>query len=637
MPFPPRPAVGATTKEENFDVFEVWADEVETQLSAATGTLAPSKKPVLDELVGGSRRARIALTLPGNSATVDSRTNVAARLPVSLPADSLRWRIHMRNTNYRDSAGFGALHMTGFWWGRNTTDAAGEVTGVWAAAPTQVAAAFDTAAPSIEYISPWITEKSLQIQAGAEHMLGFGYTCDPQNNHLGYGGGWTGNDSTKAADIATALTQSPTIPLDIWLEVEVSADVAIWCVLGDSIAAGTGAKFPIRESTYQKLAIAHGAMPMLFAHHGSTMQAWNQPTAGKWTTWLGSVSKPDIVLWQVGSNDVFNGDTLATCQSRFNALLPLVRSKLSSNISLVTLTPRNASATSPDKEAVRVAYNDWLFTLPGGAKIVYDVSERVESRTTPGTMDARFMSSDNVHPNTAGYARAVTAFGSVAAVPARAVDPRAPLHALPVAGAMYRWVSGRLFGMNGDLVETFPEMESGVDNNSAWNRPAIAEADGRRVLRFSGDQGLSYPLTRPAVHTIIAVCKVNAVPAQTGIIVGGALSSPNRGSLFVSSDGVLALNAGTTLTTPENVPIGELAVFVGVLNGAASIVGINGSETTGNAGAEVPNVTALGRYSGTNTSLTGDILEVVVYPRVLTLAERNSIRAVLNAVHNITA
>jgi hypothetical protein len=191
--------------------------------------------------------------------------------------------------------------------------------------------------------------------------------------------------------------------------------------------------------------------------------------------------------------------------------------------------------------------------------------------------------------------------------------------------------------MTGDLVETFPEMESGVDNNSAWSHPVIAETDGRRVLRFSGDQGLSYPLARPAVQTIIAVCKVDAVPAQIGVIVGGSLSSPNRGSLFMSSAGTLALNAGVTMTTPENVPIGESAVLIGVLNGADSVLGINGAETTGNAGSEVPNVTSLGRASAANTALTGDILEVVIYPRALNAAERDSIRAALNAVHNITA
>lgn len=617
------------------EVVYMWRDAISAAASKAVDVSASAVlRPALNKALGGSRRVRIALTLPGGSSFRDARTSVAQRLPIFLPADSLRWRIHLRNANYRDtSTQAGALSMRPIFFGRNRVDSFGQITGQWREAPVQVAPAF-THSGSAEFISEWITDADRQIRGRTEYMLGYGYTSPVQQNHQLLGGGWTSNNAADVESMSASMTEAKFAPLDIWLEVEVAASVPIWAFFGDSICVGSSARFPIRDSTYQKFAIANGAMPMLVAQHGSTMAMWADATAGKWTTWLGGVSKPDAVLWQLGSNDIFNGESLATCQARFNALLSIVRDKLSPTIYLATITARNGSATDPAKEAVRQSYNDWLYQLPGGAVATFATAEAIEA-PGGGTTRAAFMSPDDVHPNSAGYAKIMTALSPIAAPSKPAYDPRSPLHSIPVPGAT-RWVAGRMLGTPGETVDEWADVAGGnrLVPVAGWDRPVLGEDEGgRRCVSARGrSAGLQVTLARAQPYTVVVVARVHSTPSGSGVLVGGGGGSA-RGALFINSSGNLTVNAGTSLTVSQ--PSSGVTVYTGRFDSGASVAAVNGVERSGNAGTENASVLTVGRYSVADSGADADFYEVLFWPFALNGAQRASVVAALSAVYGL--
>lgn len=361
--------------------------------------------------VVGTRTAGVALTLSAGTTVVDTRTAVHLRLPFRIAASARRFRVHIRNYNDRSNLAYsGSLAVTGLWGGRHAGG------GTFAAAPVKLAGGFTTAADGGEYVSGWIERTALPLDAYGEYLFSLGYTCAAQTNHAGQGGSWQSSAPGQAGDLnpGTALERSQTAPLDIWVETELPANVPVGAFVGDSLTCGTGADLPVYESYGAKHALAHGYVPQIMANHGSQMTDWTNRSQWKWQKYAG-LSKPDSVLWAVGGNDVFSGADLPTLQTRFAALARTIRAELGGHIYLANIMPRNRGTADP-LEVSRRAYNAWLAGLPERAVNVFDFAVTVAKPTAAGYMEDAYNCGDNVHLNTAGYARNAAAITAPLAV-----------------------------------------------------------------------------------------------------------------------------------------------------------------------------------------------------------------------------
>lgn len=351
----------------------------------------------------GTRTTAVALTLSAGT-NVDTATAVHVRWPFKIAPNVRRFRIHIRNHNDRASVAYpGALSVNGIWAGPHAVNSDGSLSGNWAATPTRISDAFATPANGGEYVTNWIEPSTFELAGSTDYLIALGYTGAAQNNHLGMGGCWRSDYPADVASVnpANPLTRRQDSPLDVWMEVEVDGTVPISAYLGDSLTVGSGATLPVYDSYGAKHAMAHGAVPLIVAHHGSQMADWSNASAWKWQKYAG-LDKPDSVLWALGGNDVSSGIDLPTAQARFNTLVPIVRDHLSKNIYLANLMPRTNNATF---NAARPAYNDWLDTLPGGAINVFDFYTPIRDTSSPDVINPAFDSGDRTHLNTAGYAK----------------------------------------------------------------------------------------------------------------------------------------------------------------------------------------------------------------------------------------
>ncbi|UFS59461.1 SGNH/GDSL hydrolase family protein [Subtercola endophyticus] len=340
---------------------------------------------------------------------IDTQTNVQIRWPKKLAVKTNRWRVHIRNFCDRAATAYtGSLSVTGIWFGTQVVNSDGSLSGQWASAPTQVQGAFTTDAAGAEYVSGWVTAAGSQFVPYAEHMISLGYTCAAQNNQKGVGGGWTSAASTDAATVGAVSGQTlqEYTPLDVWIECEIDSKVHVVMFHGDSLTAASESTIPVYDSYATRWALANGCFAQILANHGSLYATWNDSTAWKYAKYYG-LSLPDAVFEDLGSNDIFNGNSLATVQASQNVVMGILRANFSNAIFYGTVSPRNGTATDSARETVRLAFNESNRALAGGAVQAFDTGHQVEA-TAGGTLDTRYIAStetpNNVHLNTKGQA-----------------------------------------------------------------------------------------------------------------------------------------------------------------------------------------------------------------------------------------
>lgn len=363
-----------------------------------------------------NRTFPITLSFPG-SESLDTRTSVQVRVPIKLPATMKRWRLHLRNRNDRTGTVYpGALSLTGVGVGKHKLSSSGELTGQYDGPPVSVSAPAETSATAADWVSPWST---YEIAGYKEYLLSYGFTSAAQNNHAGYGTAWTtdnANDVMVEAPAGAVFTRQPL--LDVWIEAEFDANVPAVAYFDSSSGVGIGAKYVGRQSYANVHALAHGVIPVIYAHSGTAMRVWNVSTS-KDQKWLG-LSKPDALFWGMGGNDLSDAGDLATYQSRFFAAWPIITAATSTNVYLGTLTPRYGPANTPEFTALRHEANTWLETLPGGAVACWDRNERVTNATDDSLQEKYAALPDTGHLNEAGYARSAAAMvGSMVAAVVR--------------------------------------------------------------------------------------------------------------------------------------------------------------------------------------------------------------------------
>lgn len=157
-------------------------------------------------------------------------------------------------------------------------------------------------------------------------------------------------------------------------------------------------------------------------------------------------------------------------------------------------------------------------------------------------------------------------------------------------------------------------------------------ANGAPRVEFNGTTDtLGQSLTRAQPHTVFAVARTrttsnpsNLVPAIVG---HGAASTPRNVLGF--ANGKPRLYAGTALDMTERTWDTNFHVFLGVFNGATSVMSYDGYELTGNAGTEATSALSLALWDATSWQV--DIQAVGFAPVALSAARRSAVVSRLTA------
>lgn len=345
---------------------------------------------------GGSSASamkRVPLILTAATATgSESSTGGAIRFPIHYGAGINRWRVHVSNHNHASGASFtGGGNISGMWFGPGFN-------GAFTSTPTQVAWPMTIPDNGSDAVTPWI---STPIPANTQNMLSIGWYSTSETKVRTAGGGWVSVSSASAsAQSGTGYVLANAMPYDWWIEAEVPATTPTVAGYGDSITAGTGTDLLVYSSWLSQYGRKEGILPVHWAYPGSGMILWMSPGDQKWSRWA-DMDKADAVIHFMGQNDLGTAESAAVMQERFETTLPMVKTFISPNVSVATITP-HANKTEA-QNTVRREYEDYLRTLPLGVRDLFDFAAAVSSDDIALKPEYRGgAGTDELHPNAAG-------------------------------------------------------------------------------------------------------------------------------------------------------------------------------------------------------------------------------------------
>lgn len=359
-----------------------------------------------------TRTAALSLNHPRG---MDSETgrNRQYRVPFKLGAKARLKRVAFRNYDYNsDTPGVGQVDIRGGGVGEHRMGADGSMTGLFVEGTTVHRIASPQLAPEDHRVF-YGNDVDIELEPHKEYLLSYAYAADESmtvRRQLGQCFGSTILGAWNDTGVTTATPQTY-MGLHVWLELETAASTPVWTYVGDSQLAGLATSRPAYDSWAQVHAYNSGAIPQILAHPGGSLQDFldaNKRALRKWD----HLDRSDrVYIAGLGSNDISNGRPFTGLQGYFATVAQNVREKFSKNLYLTTTLPRVAASGS---DAVRLAYNAWLLTLPASAVEASDHWSAVADPST-GLTDARWRGPGNdVHLNTAGNARLAQATGSVA-------------------------------------------------------------------------------------------------------------------------------------------------------------------------------------------------------------------------------
>lgn len=362
----------------------------------AIGTWSPWR------LVGrGVKNVAVALTTSGPIA-VNNWTAVHGRVPFKLAVDTNRFRVHFRNYNYRQWLSYaGSLDFLGAGFGELVLDG-GELTSTFKAAPLSISGAVTTNQFGNEWVTPWVNVKT---KANTPYAISYAYNSPSgQDNFGSVGGGWLSTNTAGLLDVADGtLAKTKQLPLDIWIEVEVDAGTRVIAYLGDSLTCGVSADLPVYDSWANRHALKQGALPMMYGFSGDGFNGYINSAQPKLTKWAAQ-ARPDALVCALGSNNIFQGNDMATMQAQMKTALDLVTAVTCNNVYLTTILPRFTAQSA--YEPMRKTWNDYLKTaLPYNAVACFEAAEKFTD-ASGDLLDVKWAaSSTDFHLNRAGYAR----------------------------------------------------------------------------------------------------------------------------------------------------------------------------------------------------------------------------------------
>lgn len=350
-----------------------------------------------------------ALTRPMAGST-ETHTSRSVRIPFQVPVRARRWRIVIRNANYRTNTVYpGAVTLHTVALGGGSRDGNGNLTSSFAPVagfPSGLRLLVsDTMVEDMGagWSSGWA---SGDLAPGTDYMLSIGYQTNGQPVHVGMGGGWQTNGNPNNAGLVNDPTAAAAIrlPFDVRIEYTTDDTAQQDVLIGDSISAGSNATFPVLQAPLAIASRVDGRAARLYGFGGAAFGEWiganwGDPGSMKWLD-VTAYGRADRAVIALGNNDIHAGRNYSQLQADLRALIALVRERVSTNIVVCTVTPRTAWAGTA-RENIRAAFNDWIRTYPDGITAVADTARAVEDDTghAPRT---DYVTTDGIHFNTAG-------------------------------------------------------------------------------------------------------------------------------------------------------------------------------------------------------------------------------------------
>lgn len=351
----------------------------------------------------------VPLSRPRGTLT-EAVSSRSLRIPFQVPARAHRWRLVLRNVNYRTNTVYnGNVTLRTLCIGTAARDANGLLDGSMVESeqyPNGMRIILRDL-PSRNFGDGWASGwQNDELVPGGDYMLSLGYQHNGVETTLGLGGGWWTAYQPMNAELRVDPSSNKTdrLPFDLRIEVVTDDGVQEDVLIGDSISAAANATLPVHDAPIQVADRGVGRAVRLHGFGGAAFGewvggAWADPASEKWldVTRYGRADRAFIAL---GNNDIHDGATLATLKANFTSMVALLRERVSPNIVACTITPRSAWPGTA-KETIREQFNDWLRSFPEAISGVADTARAVEDSTghAPRT---EFVHADGIHFNTAG-------------------------------------------------------------------------------------------------------------------------------------------------------------------------------------------------------------------------------------------
>lgn len=340
--------------------------------------------------------------------TLSAATAGSYRFIVNLPFAVTRWRLHLRNWEYAQTAktaatltqliaGFHAPLTTGT--GLDTGDFQGS------SATTIVNSNQTIPGSATYYTAPWVNTVGATPDGVNQLMLGVGYTFGSSTAlQTGAGRAWHWTNSTSAVNPATAASGSTQqyVPFDYRIEYEVATRRKVTLVIGDSIHEGISGSnsalvsTPIWRNAFETWAartnriIINLSLAGIALTHYATTPATNYI----WQRRDLTAHPIDEIIIAAGSNDFASSRTLAQMQADVLTILTYLRTTLglTAPIYFASLLARGATG-----DAVRLTYHEWISQLPFATAGVIDLNG-ITRGTSAQAIWAEY-ESDSIHPS----------------------------------------------------------------------------------------------------------------------------------------------------------------------------------------------------------------------------------------------
>lgn len=255
-----------------------------------------------------------------------------------------------------------------------------------------------TAKGSDDFATDWI---DAPLEAGKEYGIRMNYTGSSTAKIVINAGG-----SYITSNPASIWAYNGA-PFHIWLEAETPASTKIYTFGGDSLTGGIGATLPVFDSWAYQLSRTQGVLPVMYAATGSYFDDWiDGSNPYRLTVWDGArFAKGDVLFQNMGSNNIFVGNSLSAMQTKSKSYTSVMKSKVKSGAPVVTtaILPRNSKPASDATEQTRIQYNSWLAGKPvdiGATKHV----DFISVISTDNDNIPTEKTTDGVHLTTASYA-----------------------------------------------------------------------------------------------------------------------------------------------------------------------------------------------------------------------------------------
>lgn len=254
----------------------------------------------------------------------------------------------------------------------------------------------------------FFSRTKVSVTAGQKWPIGLGDAMNGTDE--GAVGTTSSTDLTLSGSI-TANTNDGYYPWAIFGK-SFNTDLSI-IAIGDSITAGKGDTLTAGKGAGWIARVMPTTIPWLRA------APMSGETAGQWTAAAGAniqrlIAHPGLynrALSAYGINDVTGGQTLVAMQGRLQSVWAQLKA-MGCKVYQTTLTPVSTSTdswattvnqTTAASNAVRIAVNDWIRTVPAGLDDVIEVADIVETARNSGIWKAA-NTSDGTHPNATGHA-----------------------------------------------------------------------------------------------------------------------------------------------------------------------------------------------------------------------------------------